>query len=419
MRPVSRRIRPAYRRTTIAAVMVLITGVVATPAQAAGNGPTTPPAVQDAPGGPGAMSHFDLARKDCLGTARNSTSKVWFTVANGVLSDVYYPTIDNTNNETLQFVVTDGTTFTDLQTRDMTYQVRALDDSGMSCRVTSTARNGLYTLTTDYFTDPRRDSVVMQHPTQGVQGQRATISSTPGSTARSTAMAVAAPETTTNGGADDAVIDTSTGSPVPVSIDTVTATNAANRDYATPVYAALRADRPFLAASSGFAGTASDGLTQLDADHRLATTYANAPKGNVVQTAQLDVHGGRSATLALGFGSTQAAAVATAGATAGADAGKTLRRLSAWLEGVRQAAAPAGERARVCPARQRKAARPDLLLVRERAEGQRGQDLPGRRRRVAGQPVGAGGRRGRPDTTPTSAPTARFSRATCTRRSPG
>ena len=36
------------------------------------------------------------------------TSKVWFTVADGVLSDVYYPTIDNTNVETLQFVVTDG-----------------------------------------------------------------------------------------------------------------------------------------------------------------------------------------------------------------------------------------------------------------------------------------------------------------------
>ena len=27
-----------------------------------------------APDGPGAMSHFDLARKDCVGTARNRTS---------------------------------------------------------------------------------------------------------------------------------------------------------------------------------------------------------------------------------------------------------------------------------------------------------------------------------------------------------
>jgi hypothetical protein len=77
--------------------------------------------------GPGAMSHFALARKDCVGTALTDRSKVWFTVADGVLSDVYYPTNDNTNNETLQYIVTDGSTFTDLQTRDMTYSVQALD----------------------------------------------------------------------------------------------------------------------------------------------------------------------------------------------------------------------------------------------------------------------------------------------------
>ena len=83
--------------------------------------PLSPPL--PAPGGPGALSHFDQARKDCLGTARNTTSKIWYTVANGVLSDVYAPTIDTTNVETMQYVVTDGSTFTDLQTRDTTYTV--------------------------------------------------------------------------------------------------------------------------------------------------------------------------------------------------------------------------------------------------------------------------------------------------------
>ena len=85
--------------------------------------------VADPQGAPGALSHFDLARKDCLGTARNTTSKVWFTVAGGVLSDVYYPTIDNTNVETLRYLVTDGATFTDLQGRDTTYTVEELDDT--------------------------------------------------------------------------------------------------------------------------------------------------------------------------------------------------------------------------------------------------------------------------------------------------
>ncbi len=257
-----RRIRRLLVLTVTAALTA--TGLLAVPAGAAA----------PAQGGPGALSHFDLARKDCLGTARNRTSKVWFTVANGVLSDVYYPTIDNTNNETLQFIVTDGSTFTDLQTRDMTYTVKALDDSGMACRVTSSAKSGLYTLTTDYFTDPHRASVVMRTrltPTHGHPHYQlyarfdGTINGNGGGDGGS------GDPTKENGGKDNAVIDTSTGSPVPVSFDTVTATNAANRDYATPVYAALRADRPFLAASSGYVGTPSDGLAQLDADRRLTT----------------------------------------------------------------------------------------------------------------------------------------------------
>src|SRR6266496_6791919 len=78
-----------------------------------------------APGAPGAPSYFDLARKDCLGTAAGQGSKVWYTVAGGVLSDVYEPTIDNTDVSTLQYIVTDGATFTDLQARDMTYTVAA------------------------------------------------------------------------------------------------------------------------------------------------------------------------------------------------------------------------------------------------------------------------------------------------------
>src|SRR6266496_4517887 len=123
------------------------------PAQAA----TTPAA-----DGPGALSHFDLARKDCLGTARNTSSKVWYTVAGGVLSDVYYPTIDTTNVETLQYVVTDGTTFTDLQARDTTYAVRALGAGGMECRVASTANSGKYRLVTDYLTDPDRNAVLLR-----------------------------------------------------------------------------------------------------------------------------------------------------------------------------------------------------------------------------------------------------------------
>jgi len=74
---------------------------------------------------------------------------------------------------------------------------------------------------------------------------------------------------------------------------------AVNRDYAKPTFLALQADKPFTKASAGYAGTASDGLVQLDGARSL-TEYDSAPSGNVVLTAALH----KQATLALGVGRT-------------------------------------------------------------------------------------------------------------------
>jgi glucan 1,4-alpha-glucosidase len=279
--------------------LLLLLGLVA----GAGAGAQTRSAAVD---GPGALSHFDLARKDCLGTARNTTSKVWFTVAGGVLSDVYYPTVDNTNVETLQYVVTDGSTFTDLQTRDMTYRATALDDGGMECEVTAIARSGRYRIVTDYLTDPSHNSVLMRvkldrnrpgPPLSLYVRFDPTVNGNGGGGAE-------------NGGADSATVDTSRGHPVLVSSDPVTATNAANRDYGQPVYAAL--DGPFSQASSGFVGAASDGLVQLDAAHALTSFTPDADLGNVVQTARVTLKEGKPVTLAVGFGASQSEAVGAA-----------------------------------------------------------------------------------------------------------
>ncbi len=125
-----------------------------------------------APGGPGTTSYLDVARKDCFGTARNTTSKVWFTVADGVLSDAYYPTIESSNVKTVQYLVTDGKTFADLQERDMTYTVSSPDRSGMVCQVTSTDTRHGFRIVTDYITDPAADSIVMRSRLVPLPGHR-------------------------------------------------------------------------------------------------------------------------------------------------------------------------------------------------------------------------------------------------------
>ncbi len=261
--------------------------------------------------GPGALSHFDLSRKDCLGTARNATSKVWFTVANGVLSDVYYPTADNTNVETMQYIVTDGSTFTDLQTRDTTYTVKLLSNNSqaLDCEVTTTAKSGKYSIITDYLTDTKQNTLVMKVqfiPLVGdLSNYKLYVRYDPSINGNGGGGSG-------NGGGDSGTIDTSTGHNVPIAFDTLKTSQAVNRTYAVPVYSALDASIPFTQVSNGFVGQPSDGLVQLDASHSLTATYSQATNGNLVQTAQANISKGGMFTLALGFGTNQVTAVSAA-----------------------------------------------------------------------------------------------------------
>ncbi len=290
------RVIGAVAAVSVWALAIAGTSAVASPQASAGLAPTST--------APGSESYFDLARKDCVGTARNTSSKVWFTVADGVLSDTYWPTVDATNVHTLQYLVTDGRTFTDLQTRDMTYKVLP-DFTGMSCTVVATPQHpthGHYTITTTYIADPSRDAVLMRTSFDAPRGDQLYIRLDPlaGGTGGGG---------TQNAGGNSAVL---AGHNVPVAFNTNHTTQASNRDYAVPTYMALESSDGFSSASVGYADSASDGLTMLDSAHAL-TPYNSAPNGHVTLTAGLALPHNHTVDLALGFGQTEAAALSSAG----------------------------------------------------------------------------------------------------------
>jgi glucoamylase len=223
-----------------------------------------------------------------------------------VLSDVYEPTIDNTDVSTLQYIVTDGATFTDLQARDMTYTVAA-DPTGMACTVTSTDAGHGFRLVTTYITDPASDTVLMNTRLQALPGSGANL-------ARLHLYARLDAHVNGNGGggsdnagANSGVVDDPSG--VPVVFSTNTVTNAVNRAYAVPTYMALAATSA-RAASVGYAGTASDGLTQLDSARAL--TPHSAPGG---PGPPRTCPGGGAGDARAGFGRTQAQSVSVAKAS--------------------------------------------------------------------------------------------------------
>lgn len=211
-----------------------------------------------------------------------------------------WPTVDATNVHTLQYLVSDGHSFTDLQTRDMTYTLHP-DPTGMSCTVVATDAHHGYSITTTYIADPARDAVLMHVSFTGPTGDQLYVRLDPlaGGTGGGG---------TQNAGGNSAELAQRGGRSVPVAFNTNTTTDAVSRDYAVPTYEALEASNGFASESVGYSGTASDGLTMLDSAFAL-TPYTSAPEGHVTLTAGLRISGGGSANLALGFGTTESAAL--------------------------------------------------------------------------------------------------------------
>ena len=87
---------------------------------------------------------------------------MWYTVAAGVLTEVFYPTIDTPQIRDLQFLVTDGHTFFHDERRNTQSQVDCVDEASLGFRVENTAENGRYRLHKTVISHPHQDCVLMR-----------------------------------------------------------------------------------------------------------------------------------------------------------------------------------------------------------------------------------------------------------------
>ena len=174
----------------------------------------------------------------------------------------------------------------------------------MSCTVVASDAARGYTITTTYVADPGSDSVLMRVHFSGPAADQLYVRLDPlaGGTGGGG---------TQNAGGNSATLASGPNGAIPVAFNTNTTTNAVNRTYAVPTFEALESADGFSQASVGYVGSASDGLTMLDSSHQL-TTYDSAPNGHVALTAGVRLPRNGTTTLALGFGTTQSAALATA-----------------------------------------------------------------------------------------------------------
>src|SRR5678816_3128561 len=105
-------------------------------------------------------AHWATAAKNGFGTSNTLGSKVWFTLADGVMTEVFYPTLDTPNVQTLQFqVVTAGKIENEID--DTVHRIELPNPSSLTFRQINRAKSGAYTITKTYITDPRRNVVLI------------------------------------------------------------------------------------------------------------------------------------------------------------------------------------------------------------------------------------------------------------------
>ena len=223
-----------------------------------------------APGAPGKDARWHSAGKQAVGTSNTLESKVWFTLQGGALTEVFFPTADTPNVQTLEFLIVNPASRKIETERDnSTHEVQVLNHHSLSFRQINTAKDLAWRVIKTYTTDPARNTVLIDVKFEA--------------TAAPLALYVYFDPSLNNSGMHD------TGW---ISGDALLANDADK-------FSALLVSGGFAEATNGF-HQISDGLDGLKLHGRIVTTYARAENGNVVQLARIKQPA--QFTLALGFG---------------------------------------------------------------------------------------------------------------------
>lgn len=292
--------------STLQAVMPAGQGLAPEVAAVAPGAPgETPTWVNAAKTGAGASYEAYVDGKYRDGGPTGTVSRVWFSIADGVLTETMYGLIHEAQIKQLRFAVVTDTGLS-VEGTDTTHRTEYLhtDAAGRplspAYRVVTTDKAGRYEIEKRIFTDPDRQALVVRTTIRALRGDVSPY-------------LLLEPHMANTGVGDS-------GDAIPGSADTAGALYASEGD----THLALLADRPFTIASVGFIGP-SDGLSDL-ADGRLDQVYRSTGEetGNIMLTGGLSrIRAGQtlSQDFVIGFGRSRqdARAAANGGFETGLD----------------------------------------------------------------------------------------------------
>ncbi len=241
----------------------------------------TPASPNVAPGGPGIEPRWTRGAKIAVGTAYSTSSRVWYTLDSGCITEVYYPTIDSPQIRDLQFLVTDGETFFHDERRNFVGEVDCISEAALGFEVINREKEGRYTIYKTILGDPHQNCLVV----------RVRLEAPPELLPKLRMYVLCAPHLENGGWHNNGYV-----------------LNIGRRKYLGAhkgnTWLGIAATVPFNELSCGYVGV-NDGWTDLAYNYLLDWQYEAALDGNIALTGGLDLSRGSEFTVGLAFGTTQ------------------------------------------------------------------------------------------------------------------
>ncbi len=238
-------------------------------------------------GAPGIDPRWTAGNKDAVGTAYDDASNLWFTIWRGIVTEVYYPTIDRPQIRDLQLMISDGKTFVHEEKRQLISSIEPLAEHTLGYRIRNADPDGRYTIIKEVIVEPHL-SCLLQH---------ITIEGDPEVLKMLKFYVLCSPHLDVGGANNSGYVMHSPEH------DLLMAERDGN-------WLALGADIPFRKLSAGYVGE-SDGWRDLTQNFEMKWEFDKAENGNVALFGELDLNEAREFTLGLSFGSGSQHAMST------------------------------------------------------------------------------------------------------------
>lgn len=235
-------------------------------------------------GAPGVEPRWTHANKEGVGTSHSAAGRVWFTIWRGILTEVYYPTIDRPQLRDLEFLFGDGRGLLLEEKRDLEYRIERVAPS-QGYRIASHYDRERFSFTKEIIVEPDRPCLLLR---VHITGDGKLLDDLKG-------YILCSPHLEVGGEGNSAFVVEVSGRELLV----------AEKDSR---WLALGASCPFSRLSCGYVGR-SDGYTDLKNNRKMTLEFDQAQDGNVALTGELKLSENREFTVGVAFGETLSSAV--------------------------------------------------------------------------------------------------------------